>query len=127
MTMFSIMGASITLFNFDFIPMAPSSHQLARSLAMGCIREFAHVSKAFVPLALTLASLEIVNTLLTLHLLNIDFPCLYFLLDFQLDANLQLFVDYFRSTFLWMSHLFIGGSFGMVFEHFQYFLTMKIQ
>jgi len=121
------MGASIILFNFDFIPMAPFSCQLARSLAMGCVGEFARVSKVFVLLAPTLASLEIVNTLLALHLLNINFPCLDFLLDFQLDANLQLFVDSFRSTFLWMFHLFIGGSFGIVFKHFRYFLTMKIQ
>jgi hypothetical protein len=94
---------------------------------MGCVGDFARVSKAFVPFAPTLASLKIINTLLALHLLNIDFLCLDFLLDFQLNANLQLFVDSFRSTFLWMFHLFIGGSFGTIWKHFRYFLTMKIQ
>jgi hypothetical protein len=38
-----------------------------------------------------LASLEIVNVLLALHLLNTNFPCLDSLLDFQLDSNLELF------------------------------------
>jgi hypothetical protein len=50
-TLFSIMGASITLLNFDSIPLTPFSCQLAQSLAMGCVVEFAHVSKAFVPLS----------------------------------------------------------------------------
>jgi hypothetical protein len=47
------MGVSITLLNFNSIIMAPSSRQLAQSLATGCVGEFAHVSKAFVPLAPT--------------------------------------------------------------------------
>ncbi len=89
------MGASITLFNFDSILMAPFSCWLARNLAMGCVGEFVHVFKAFVLFAPTLASLEIINVLLVLHLLNTNFLCLDSLLDFQLDSNLELFLGLF--------------------------------
>jgi hypothetical protein len=82
------MGVSIILLNFDYILMAPSSRWLAQSLAMECIGEFAHVSKAFVPLAPTLTSLKIVNVLLALHLLNTNFPYSDSLLDFQPNSNL---------------------------------------
>jgi hypothetical protein len=112
------MGVSIILFNFDSIPMAPSSRWLARSLATGCVGEFAHVSRAFVFLAQTLASLETINVLLALHLLNTNFPYSDSLLDFQPNSNLELFVDIFRSTFLCISHLLIGGPLSMVFKHF---------
>jgi hypothetical protein len=89
------MGTSIILLNFDYIPMAPFSRRLVRSLDMGCVGEFAHVSKAFVPLVPTLASLETINALLTLHLLNTNFPCLDFLLDFQPNSNLSTFCGFF--------------------------------
>lgn len=73
-----------------------------------------HATKA---LALALASSKMINVFLTLHLPNIDSLYLDSLLDFQLDSKLELYVDSFRSTFLCMYHLSIGGPFGMVFEH----------
>lgn len=47
----------------------------------------------------TLASLEIVNALLVLHLLNIDFPYSDSLLNFQPDSQLELFVDFLGQIF----------------------------
>ncbi len=38
-------------------------------------------------------------------------------MDFQLNKDLKLSLDSFRSTFMHMSHLSVGGLFGMVFEH----------
>jgi hypothetical protein len=38
-------------------------------------------------------------------------------MNFQLDEDLKLYLDSFRSTFMHMSHLFVGGLLGMVFEH----------
>jgi hypothetical protein len=40
-------------------------------------------------------------------------------MDFQLDDKLELSLDSFKSTFMHMFHLFVGGPFGMIFEHFQ--------
>ncbi len=53
-----------------------------RSLTLGHVKEFAHAARAFAPLAPPLASLEMVNTLLTLHPPNIDYMCLDSLFDF---------------------------------------------
>jgi hypothetical protein len=59
--------------------------------------------------------LDIVHFAFTRHRL----PLFRFLLDFQLDSNLELFMDSFRSTLLCMFHLSTGGPSGMVFEHLQ--------
>jgi len=66
------------------------------------------VNKAFTPLALALTSLEMICALQALHLLDSDSPCLNILIDFQLDTNVELSMDSFTSTFLHMSHLFVG-------------------
>lgn len=47
-------------------------------------------------------------------------------MDFKLDGDLELSLDFFRSTFMRMSHLFRGGPFGMVFEHLWDILASKI-
>jgi hypothetical protein len=38
-------------------------------------------------------------------------------MNFQPNKDLKLSLDFFRLTFLRMSHLSRGGPFGMVFEH----------
>jgi hypothetical protein len=110
-------GPSLVLFNFDYAFMAPPSCQLGQSLALGHVGEFACDARAFTPFALTFS--KMVNMLLTLHLSNIDSPCLDSLLDFQFDSNLELFMDLLRTTFLCMSQLLINVIFNMIFEHLQ--------
>jgi hypothetical protein len=83
------------------------------------------VARALVPLVIALVSLKTVNGLLTLHPLNTNYPGSDFFLDFQLDSNLKLFIDSFKSAFLCMSHLLVSGPFGMVFEHFQNIFDLK--
>jgi hypothetical protein len=52
-------------------------------------------------------------------------PCLDSLLDFQLDSDLEVSLDSFRSTFIWSLHLLIGGFPSMVFEHLQDLFDFK--
>lgn len=40
-------------------------------------------------------------------------------MEFQLDVDLDFFLDYFRSAFDYLPHLSIGRPIGMVFEHLQ--------
>lgn len=51
-------------------------------LTLGCAKEFVSAIKAFALLALALVSLETINALLILHLLNTYSPCFDSLLDF---------------------------------------------
>ncbi len=88
-------------------------------------REFSCASKVFPLLASTLASLDIIKVLLDLHPPNIDSPCSDFLLDFQPNSNFKIFVDSFKSIFLYVTHLLAGGPFGMVFEHFRYSFDLE--
>jgi len=67
------------------------------------------VARALALLVTALVSLKTVNGLLTLHPLNTNSPNSDFFLDFQLDSNLKLFIDCFKSTFLCMSHLLVSG------------------
>jgi hypothetical protein len=76
-----------------------------------------HVTKALAPLV-TLVSSKMVNMLLALHSLDTNSLCSDSLLDFQPYSNLDLFVNFFMSTFLCMFHLWVGGSSSMVFKHF---------
>jgi len=73
-----------------------------------------------------LPSLKAIGTLLALHPLDINSPYLDSLLDFQLDLDLELSINSFKSAFFHMFHLSSGGPFGMVFEHFQFFISLKI-
>ncbi len=87
---------------------------------LGVHWEFTHVAKAFALLALALAFSEMVNALLALHPSTIDSPSRSdSLLDFWLDLDLKLSMDFFRLIFLCMFHLLVAGSSGMVFEHLQ--------
>jgi hypothetical protein len=92
---------------------------------LGRTREFARVVRAFAPFAPTLMFSKTVNTLLTLHPLDIDSPCSNSLLNFQFDSDLELSMDFYRSIFLTMSHLSTSGPFGMVFEHFRNFFDLE--
>jgi len=75
------MGMFLVLPNFDFAPFAPLLHQLGQSLTLGCTNEFAHIARAFAFFALTLVSLEMIRMLLSLYPLDINSPCLDFLLN----------------------------------------------
>jgi len=123
--LFSIMGMSTILFDFNYTPMIPPLHQLRQNLALQCIKEFMNLINVFAPLAPTLSSSKIVSTLLVLHSPNIDSPYLDSLLNFQPNSNLKLFVDSFKLTFLHMFHLSDGGPFGMVLEHLQKYFDPK--
>jgi hypothetical protein len=97
--------------------MAPS-HCLRHTLAFGHVEKFVHVARAFALLTLVPSSLEMIFVLQTLHYLNLDSPYSDSLMDFQLNINMELSVDFFYLIFLHMSHLLISGSSGMAFEHF---------
>jgi len=83
---------------------------LGQSLTLGHITEFACIAK-------TLSFLKTISALLGLHLLDINFPYLDFLLNFQLDSNLKFFVDFFKLAFMHMSHLLTNDPSSMLFEH----------
>jgi hypothetical protein len=51
------------------------------------------------------------------HPLVSSSPYLDSLVDFQLNEDLKLSLDFLRLAFLHMSYLFARGPFGMVFEH----------
>jgi len=86
------MGAFVTLLNFDYAFIA-TPHEQGKSLALGCIGEFACVARVFAPFVTTLASSKMVNTMLVLQSHDINPPCLDFLLDFHPNLELKLFVD----------------------------------
>ncbi len=88
-----------------FVRVVPPSCWWRWNLTFGHVREFTHAIKAFARLASVPTSLEMVCLLQALHLLNLDSPCLNSLLDFQLNTNVELFMDYFKLDFLCMSHL----------------------
>jgi len=90
---------------------------LGQSLTLGHITEFACIAKTFASFALTLSFLKTISALLGLHLLDINFPYLDFLLNFQLDSNLKFFVDFFKLAFMRMSHLLTNDPSSMLFEH----------
>jgi hypothetical protein len=75
------------------------------------------VAKVFAILTLALMSLEMVYALQTLLPSNLDSMYSNSLMDFELDTNVKLSMDYFKSIFLHMSHLSTSGSLAMVFEH----------
>jgi hypothetical protein len=79
--------------------------------------KYAHVAKALAPLALIIASLGIISTLHVLHPLVLPSPWPNSLMDFQLDRDLELSLDSFRSAFMHMSHLFAMGFSSVVFKH----------
>jgi hypothetical protein len=47
------------------------------------------------------------------------------MMDLQLDTNVELSLNFFRSTFLHMALLLIGGLLSMVCEHFQDSFNLK--
>jgi hypothetical protein len=108
-----------------FAPIVPLSHWLGHTLAFGHVKKFMHVVRAFTLLALVPSSLEMIFVLQTLHYLNLDFPYLDSLMDFQLDINVELCMDFFNSFFFHMSHLLASGSSCMAFVHFWDFLNVK--
>jgi len=110
---------------YRFCSNVPFPHQLKQNLTLGCVKKFVGVARAFTLLNLTLASSKMISTLQTLHLSNLIFPCLDCMLDFQLNTNVELHIDFFRSIFLRMSHLSIVFPLGMVFEHFWIFFYPK--
>lgn len=121
----SIMGASLILPNFDSTPVGPLMCRLGRSFALGHIGKFACVTRVLAPFALILSSSKIISVLLALYPLDTNSPCLDSLWDFQPNSNLELSVDFFRSTFLHMFHLSSSGLYGMVFEHLQDYFDLK--
>jgi hypothetical protein len=86
-----------------------------KNLTLVHVEKFSHVVRALAPLAPPLVSLEMVNTLLALHPPDIDSMCL----DFQLDSNFKLSVNYFKLSFLHMFHMLTHGPSSMVFKHLQ--------
>jgi hypothetical protein len=52
-----------------------------------------------------------------LHPLDLDSPCLNSLMDFQLDIDVELSLNFFNSIALHMSHLLVSNPLGMVIEH----------
>jgi len=90
---------------FKFYFYGISSHWLKQILALGHVKEFAHATNVFAPLALVLASSEMINALLTLHPSDTNSPYSDSLLDFQRNSNLELFMNSFRLAFLHMYHL----------------------
>jgi hypothetical protein len=73
--------------------------------------------KAFAPLALAIASLDIISTLQAFHLLVLASPYYKFFMNFQPNRALKLYLDSFKLIFMRMSHLSRRGPSGMVFEH----------
>jgi hypothetical protein len=61
------------------------------------------------------------------HLLNLSFPCLDSLLDFQLNSNLEFSLDSFKLVFVQSLHLLASGLLGMVFKHFQNLFDLEDQ
>jgi hypothetical protein len=114
-----VMGMSLALPDFESSPMAPPLCQLGQILSLGCVGEFARATKALVPFAPTLASLESISALLTLHPLDTNLPYSNSLLNLKSNLELKLFMNFFKLIFLRMSHLLASGHFGMVFEHLQ--------
>jgi hypothetical protein len=111
------MGMSTTLFDFDFASMAPLVLWLKWNLTLNHAKDFAHVIRAFIPFAPTLAFLKMINAFLAFHPLDIDSLYSNSLLDFQLNLELELFMDSFRLAFLCMFQLLVGGPSSMVFKH----------
>ncbi len=107
-----------TLFLLVFAPIMAPSHWLKHTLTFGHVEKFVHVVRAFAFLALVPSSLEMIFVLQTLHYLNLDSPYSNSLVDFQLNINMELSLDFFNLVFLHMSYLLISGSSGMPFEHF---------
>jgi len=64
-------------------------------------------------------SSKIVCTLQALHLSNLGSLNLDFLIDFQLNIDVEISFWIFLSQFFHISHLLVGGLLNMVFEHFQ--------
>lgn len=95
-----------------------SSHQFKQSLALGHAGEYAHVARALAPLASALISSKTISALQVFHPLNFSSPCLDSLLDSQLESNLEFSLYSFKSTFIRLSHLLVGGFSSMVFKHF---------
>jgi hypothetical protein len=63
--------------------------------------------------------LETIIILQVFHPLDLSLFCLYFLMEFQLNIDLDFSLNMFMSTFIHSAHLLIGGPLGMVFEHLQ--------
>jgi hypothetical protein len=70
-------------------------------------------------LASTEATLYTINTLQAFHPPHSSILSSNFWMEFQLDADLDFFLDYFRSAFDYLPHLSIGRPIGMVCEHLQ--------
>lgn len=62
-----------------------------------------------------------------LHLLNLSFPCLEYLLDFQLDSNLEFSLNSFKLVFIQSLHLLATSLLGTVFKHFQDLFDLEDQ
>jgi hypothetical protein len=114
-----------TLLFPTFPPIVPLLHWLGHTLAFGHVEKFVHATKAFTFLALVPSSLKMIFVLQTLHYLNLDSPYLDSLMDFQLDINVELCMDFLNLVFLHMSHLLTSGSLGMTFEHFWDFFNLE--
>ncbi len=72
-------------------------HHLHQSLTLRQVREYVCVVKAFVPLALALASLENIIALQILHLLDSFVPCLDSLMEFEPEVDFNFSLIIFRS------------------------------
>jgi len=73
------------------------------------------IARVFAPLVSTSTSSE---TFAHYKPYILEFPFLDSMMDLQLDTNVELSLDFLRSTFLHMSQLSIGGLLAMVCEHF---------
>jgi hypothetical protein len=114
MVLFSDQALLVTLSPLVYIHGLPPLCQLGWNLTLRFVGEFMCANKALTPFTSALTLLEMICALQALHLLYLDSPCLNFLMDFQLDTNVELSMDSFRSTFLHMSHLFVGRILGII-------------
>jgi hypothetical protein len=116
----------INFAQFKFYLYGIPSCWLKRSSALRLVREFTHVAKTLAPFAPVLASLETINALLTLHSLDIDSLHSNSLLNFQPNSNLEFSMEFFRSTFLHMYHLWLVVLLAWYLSIFEIILTLKI-
>jgi hypothetical protein len=90
----------------------PQTYCFEQSLTLEHVGKYVWITRAFTPMASTLASIETTFHTSYSWLTNQDY-----LMEFQPNTNLDLSFDFLRYAFIFMSHLLTNGPFGMVVEN----------
>lgn len=116
----------VIVFFLNPTPILPHACRLKQSLALGCAKELAHTTKVLAPIALASTFFETINALWTLHPSSSNSLCSDSLINFQPNEYLEPSFDFFRSTFMRLSHLSTRSHLSMViFVHFQDFFDLE--